>query len=192
MKLTIRGWAWRSAVAASLIAGVALAPMSTQAARQSATATRPIYLTSYSQAHTTFVHNFNPFEPAAYLDFTEGAIYEPLMIVTTAGTGHIYPWLATGYAWSNGNKTLTFTIRNNVKWSDGLPLTAADVVFSYMYGKTHPAADLTGLWGGKQLVDVRRSVPSTRRWHRRGRIRSAPINLGRTSSPRCCGATDSA
>ncbi len=156
MKLTIPGWAWRSAVAAALVAGVALAPMSTHAARQSAAAS-PIYLTSYSQTHTTFVRNFNPFQPAAYLDFTQGAIYEPLMIVTTAGIGHVYPWLATGYAWSNGNKTLTFTIRQNVKWSDGLPLTAADVAFSYDYGKTHPAADLTGLWGGKQLVSVQQA-----------------------------------
>jgi len=145
-------WAWRSVVMTAFVAGVAIAPMPMRAASQ---AKAPVYLISYSQTHTTFVRNFNPFQPAAYLDFTQGAIYEPLAIVTTAGTGHTYPWLATSWAWSNGNKTLTFTIRPNVKWSDGLPLTAADVAFSYNYGKTHPAADLTGLWGTKQLTSVR-------------------------------------
>lgn len=43
------------------------------------------------------------------------------------------PWLATDYHVSDDGLTYTFVIRENVKWSDGEPLTPADVVFSYNY-----------------------------------------------------------
>jgi peptide/nickel transport system substrate-binding protein len=41
------------------------------------------------------------------------------------------PSLATGYRASNGAKTYTFTLRRDVRFSDGTPLTARDVVFSF-------------------------------------------------------------
>jgi peptide/nickel transport system substrate-binding protein len=56
------------------------------------------------------------------------------------------PWLASAYKWSNGNKTLTFTIRNGVKWSDGKPFSAADVVFSFNLLKKHSALDINADW----------------------------------------------
>ena len=40
----------------------------------------------------------------------KGAIYEPLVVATVAGGGHVYPWLAQSWKWSNGNKTLTLQI----------------------------------------------------------------------------------
>jgi peptide/nickel transport system substrate-binding protein len=39
----------------------------------------------------------------------------------------IKPDLATGWSWSADNKTLTFTLRQGVKWHDGKPFTSADV-----------------------------------------------------------------
>src|SRR3954463_16061487 len=39
----------------------------------------------------------------------------------------VVPELATEWAWSNDGKTLTFTLRDGVKWHDGKPFTAADV-----------------------------------------------------------------
>ena len=41
------------------------------------------------------------------------------------------PWLATKYEWSADNKTLTFTLRNDVKWSDGQAFTAKDVAYTF-------------------------------------------------------------
>jgi len=41
------------------------------------------------------------------------------------------PWLATKYEWSADNKMLTFTLRNDVKWSDGQPFKAADVAYTF-------------------------------------------------------------
>jgi peptide/nickel transport system substrate-binding protein len=54
--------------------------------------------------------------------------------------------LALDPTWSNGDKTLTIKMRTNYKWSDGQPVTAQDVVFTFDEIKaavTENAAD----WG---------------------------------------------
>jgi peptide/nickel transport system substrate-binding protein len=56
-------------------------------------------------------------------------IMEPLYTVTANGKSE-KPWLATGYKVSNGGKTYTFTLRKGVKFSNGQPMTSADVKFS--------------------------------------------------------------
>jgi peptide/nickel transport system substrate-binding protein len=117
----------------------------------------PRYLTTYQNFKTTMVRNFNVFNPAGRMDFTDFGIYEPLMIVNIppAKDSKIFPWLATSYAWSNGNKTLTFTMRAGVKWSDGVPFTAQDVAFTFNYGKQYAVADQQGLWARPaQLTSV--------------------------------------
>src|SRR5580693_4776365 len=58
--------------------------------------------------------------------YTLDKIFEPLYVTNPAG--QLTPWLATGYTSSDDNKTLTFALRDGVKFSDGSPLTAADVV----------------------------------------------------------------
>jgi peptide/nickel transport system substrate-binding protein len=92
----------------------------------------------------TFTRNFNPYS-GAKMDFTLGALYEPLLIVTPAGPGRIYKWLASGYSWSKDGKTLTLQVRNGVKWSDGKPLTNKDVVFSLTAGLKNKSMDRVGL-----------------------------------------------
>jgi peptide/nickel transport system substrate-binding protein len=39
--------------------------------------------------------------------------------------------LADDPVWSNGNRTVSITMKSNYKWSDGTPVTAQDVVFWY-------------------------------------------------------------
>ena len=46
-------------------------------------------------------------------------------------TGEIEPALAKSWEISDNKKEITFTLRNNLKWSDGEPLTADDVLFTY-------------------------------------------------------------
>jgi peptide/nickel transport system substrate-binding protein len=119
-----------------------------------AVAASPRYLTSFVNYAAAFQRNFNPFMSTSRLDFTQGGVYEPLMIVTTAGKGHIYPWLATKLKWTNHNRTAVVTLRSGVRWSDGKPFTAADVAFTFNYGKRYAAADETGLMQSHQIVKV--------------------------------------
>jgi peptide/nickel transport system substrate-binding protein len=56
-------------------------------------------------------------------------ITQPLYTVTNNGKG-VMPWLATGYTVSANKETYTLTLRKGVKFSDGKPMTSADVKFS--------------------------------------------------------------
>jgi peptide/nickel transport system substrate-binding protein len=56
-------------------------------------------------------------------------ITQPLFTVTSSGKG-VQPWLATGYTISKDQKTYTITLRPGVKFSNGAPMTSADVKFS--------------------------------------------------------------
>ncbi len=88
---------------------------------------------------------FNPFNSTVqFLSF--GPIYEELVFVNALKSGAPTPWLASKFKWSNHAKTLTFTIRKGAKWSDGKPLTAADVLFTFQLLKKHKALDLQAVW----------------------------------------------
>src|SRR5271169_1858149 len=88
---------------------------------------------------------FNPLN-SSYNLLSVGFIYEPLVYVNPLQGGKTTPMLASSYSWGAGNKSLTFTIRQGVKWSDGTPMTAADVAYTFNLFKKYPALDLTGVW----------------------------------------------
>lgn len=92
----------------------------------------------------TWPCGFNPFNPNTYF-FSLGLVNEELFYVNSL-TSKMTPWLASSYAWSNGAKTLTWTIRKNVSFSNGGPLTAADVAFTFNLIKKYPALDLNGIY----------------------------------------------
>jgi peptide/nickel transport system substrate-binding protein len=88
---------------------------------------------------------FNPLNPNdQFLAF--GPVYEPLAFVNTLQNGNAKPWLASSWKWTNGNKTLTFTIKSGVKFSDGTAMTAKDVAFTFNLLKKFPALDLNAIW----------------------------------------------
>ena len=102
-------------------------------------------LTIDNESGGTWTCDFNPFN-LSYIGFSLGNVYEPLMFVNTLQSGKITPWLATSYAWSNGNKNLTFTIRKGVKFSNGDTLTPADVVYTFNLLKKYPTLDINSVW----------------------------------------------
>lgn len=81
-----------------------------------------------------FAQTFNPYVSTSLgtEENMQSLTYEPLLEFNLMQpTAKPVPWLASQYAWSNGGKTLTFTIRPGVKFSDGKPMTAADVAFTF-------------------------------------------------------------
>jgi peptide/nickel transport system substrate-binding protein len=107
---------------------------------------------------STWTCQFNPFNPALLgPGITFSLVYEPLEFVNILQSGKPpAPMLATAFRWSNGYKTLTFTIRHGVTWSDGKPFTAADVAYTFNAMKRDKTIDLNALWAadGGPLTSV--------------------------------------
>jgi peptide/nickel transport system substrate-binding protein len=102
-------------------------------------------LTIDNESGGTWTCNFNPFN-LSYIGYSMGNVYEPLVFVNTLQSGKESPWLATKWAWGNGNKQITFTIRSGVKFTNGTPLTAADVVYTFDMIKAHKTMDINSVW----------------------------------------------
>ena len=96
----------------------------------------------------TLTENFNPFS-TTQLEGTR-LIYEPLEIASSVD-GSFTPYLATGHTFTD-SKTLVFTLRSGVKWSDGQAFSAKDVLFTFNLLKKNSALDTTGVWS--QLAGV--------------------------------------
>ncbi len=96
----------------------------------------------------TLTENFNPFS-STQLEGTR-LIYEPLEIASSVD-GTFTPYLATGHTFTNA-KTLVFTLRSGVKWSDGQAFSAKDVLFTFNLLKKYSALDTTGVWS--QLAGI--------------------------------------
>src|SRR6266702_2621726 len=129
-----------------LIAAGALAAACSSSPSSSSSSSGPSgVLTIDNESGGTWTCNFNPFN-LSYISYSLGNVYEPLVFVNTLQSGKMTPWLATGYAWSNGNKTLTFTIRKGVKFTNGDPMTPADVAYTFNLLKTHHTLDINAVW----------------------------------------------
>jgi peptide/nickel transport system substrate-binding protein len=61
--------------------------------------------------------------------------------------GQILPGLATSWSFSPDHRVVTFDLRKGVRFSDGSPLTAADVAFSITRA-LNPKSIYAVLWGG--------------------------------------------
>ncbi|MGH7998710.1 MAG: ABC transporter substrate-binding protein, partial [Brasilonema sp.] len=85
----------------------------------------------------TFNYALNSEAPTVFSFIYEGLLYE------NGVTGELEPALAQSWEISPDKQRVVFTLRENLKWSDGQPLTADDVVFSYndvYYNKDIPTS----------------------------------------------------
>lgn len=92
--------------------------------------------------------NNNPFLPSSASSSLgyKFMIYEPLVMLNSAQpSAPGKPWLATKWTWSDNFSTLTATIRDNVKWSDGQPMTAADVAYTFQLLKSNATLNINAL-----------------------------------------------
>jgi peptide/nickel transport system substrate-binding protein len=133
----------------TLVGLVATVLVSASAASSAAAATKASgKLVIDNESGATWTCQFNPFNPAVTLT-SFGFVYEPLEyvdILAKSSSSQTTPWLAASSKWSHGYKTLTFTMRSGVKWSDGTPLTAADVAYTFNAMKSDKGIDLNALW----------------------------------------------
>jgi peptide/nickel transport system substrate-binding protein len=90
--------------------------------------------------------DFNPYNASDQF-LIVGFTYEPLVYVNPLQNGKATPMLATSWSWGAGNKSLTFQIRQGVTFSNGEPLTAADVAYTFnlLKGSNNPL-DIPGDW----------------------------------------------
>jgi peptide/nickel transport system substrate-binding protein len=115
----------------------------------------PDVLVVSKEQHASWVRNFNPLlAPNSVRWPATAGIYEPLYVYNTM-TGEYVPWLATQHEWSDGNKKLTFRIRPGVEWSDGTPLRARDVAFTFGLLRAHKALDIQSVWGFLDAVGAK-------------------------------------
>ncbi|MFT6986256.1 MAG: peptide/nickel transport system substrate-binding protein [Psychromonas sp.] len=100
--------------------------------------------------NTGFVENFNPYTSNGLF---EGVMYEPLMVFNNM-TGKTEYRLAKSAEYSTDLKTITVKLRDGLEWSDGKPLTAKDVAFSFLMTKDAPAFDGKAIWTSGNLASV--------------------------------------
>jgi peptide/nickel transport system substrate-binding protein len=140
-----RRWARISLVGALVLAMNLTAVSTTAGASVPNTSSASGTLTISNESGELWPCSFSPYNVAVWGE-SVGFVYEPLVFVDTLENGKTTPWLASSYAWSDANKVLTFTIRKGVKFSDGTPMTAADVTFTFDLLKANPALDLNAVW----------------------------------------------
>ena len=74
--------------------------------------------------------NMNPYIAGQYLDWGMWQATQEALFYLNYETGEVIPWQASGYSFNDDKTEVTINIRDGVKWSDGTPLTAHDVVFT--------------------------------------------------------------
>lgn len=113
----------------------------------------PTSVTLFDGQVGNFTENFNPLNnTGSYLQPTNGVIYEPLFYYNKARAQAPVPLLGTSFSWNAAGTQLTVGIRQGVKWSDGKPESADDVVYSLNLISGNPALNTSGVkWHAKKI-----------------------------------------
>ena len=99
----------------------------------------------YRGASGQFVENYNPLSPTVLSD-VDGLIYERLFYfdnLAPLGTPPT-PELGKSYKIDSTGKIITVELRDGVKWSDGQPFSAKDVVYTFNAIQKNPALNTSG------------------------------------------------
>jgi peptide/nickel transport system substrate-binding protein len=118
--------------------------------------TEPVVVapTEYPRAETLYVsgsawgpaNDWNPFITWSKANTTGtcGFVYESLFAFNPM-TGELTPWLAESGTWSS-DTTYDLVLRSGMTWSDGEPITAEDVKFTFELGQTYAAIWFSPVW----------------------------------------------
>jgi peptide/nickel transport system substrate-binding protein len=99
----------------------------------------------------TDITGFDPYNtPDQESINSDMAVFDRL--VQFSPTNTIIPMLATSWKYSNGGKSLTLTLRKGVRFSNGTPLTPADVIYSLKQA-SNPKG-VYALYDGNDIKDI--------------------------------------
>ncbi len=94
---------------------------------------------------TAWVENFNPYNVSSVVPTVTDFVYEPMVIFNSFAGGEPSYRTATAYSYTDDLSSVTFTLREGVKWSDGEAFDAEDVAFSFDLVLGNPALDTFGM-----------------------------------------------
>jgi peptide/nickel transport system substrate-binding protein len=134
-------------IAAAAVLGLGIAACSSSPSTPGSSSSQGKPLVIETTALSPMTDNFNPFvtTDTGYTMHAVDLYNLPLYVFDTLKpTQPAIPELGTHYQWSNGGETLTVTIRSDAKWSDGKPVSAADVAFTFNLLSKYPALNTSG------------------------------------------------
>ncbi|KQR49456.1 peptide ABC transporter substrate-binding protein [Microbacterium sp. Leaf161] len=106
----------------------------------------------WAGSQTPITANYNPFAPNV-LHGATGPIYETLFFYNKTTDSEPVGLIGDSFEYNEDGTAITITIKPDLKWSDGEPLTAADVAFSFTYEANNP--------GGNGLVSAEATDDTT-------------------------------
>ncbi|WP_431801350.1 ABC transporter substrate-binding protein [Microbacterium sp. bgisy203] len=86
----------------------------------------------WAGSQTPIVANYNPFAPTV-LHGALGPVYETLFAYNKTADTEPTGLLAESYEFNEDGTQITIKLKDGVKWNDGKPFTAKDVVFTFEY-----------------------------------------------------------
>ncbi|HEY3339603.1 MAG TPA: ABC transporter substrate-binding protein [Propionicimonas sp.] len=148
------------AVAISLVlTACTTAPPTPTASSTTTSAPKASTLRVWAGSSTPITVDFNPFHVDTALFGTYGPIYEPLFFYNQLSADPPTPMLGESFTYSADGRSVTIKLKPNVKWSDGEPLTADDVVFTLGYGPNKSDKMVSATATDATTVDVKYSTP---------------------------------
>ncbi len=153
-----------------LAAGPAAADDTPSPSPSASVSVQPHGSSTFVVGNTESVDSLNPYVGFTQQDFeVYGMVYDQLMDYGQLDYKPA-PRLATSWSHSPDGLTWTYNIRHGVKWSDGVPLTAADVAYTFnrdIHGQTERADTLSYIQNitsvkatGKYTVVMKVSKPT--------------------------------
>jgi peptide/nickel transport system substrate-binding protein len=112
-------------------AAVALVALGVSAAATAQSGDEKVVLT----VATDDVDSFNPLVGVEVPDYEAWNLQYATLTDKAAADFAVIPGLAESWEASNGGKTYTYTLRDGLRWSDGMPLTAAEIAWNINRGR---------------------------------------------------------
>lgn len=120
----------------ALSAAIAAASQSAVAApKQGGILTIPIITTAFTESFNPYVDSSNT---------VGGLVFEPLAFIN-AMQDKTHFRLAESYEYADDQKSITYTLREGLKWSDGEPLTADDLLYTFELAREVAIYDVAGV-----------------------------------------------